>query len=95
MWLILYMTDHAPPMKLEKHYTCWIERRWHISGSQVNKKTPCQALQSTSLSLSKIADAKIFNFEEWGLARPVIAPCISFLEVHNYCAQGMTFEICS
>ena len=23
------MTDHAP-MKLEKHYTCWIERRWHI-----------------------------------------------------------------
>ena len=66
MWLILYMTDHAPPpppMKLEKHYTCWIERRWHISGSQVNKKTPCPALQL-------IADAKIFNFEEWGLARP-------------------------
>ena len=22
-------TDHAP-MKLEKHYICWIERRWHI-----------------------------------------------------------------
>ena len=21
------MTDHAP-MKLDKHYTCWIERRW-------------------------------------------------------------------
>ena len=25
----LHMTDHAL-MKLEKHYTCWIERRWHI-----------------------------------------------------------------
>ena len=23
----LHMTDHAP-MKVEKHYTCWIERRW-------------------------------------------------------------------
>ena len=24
------MTDHAP-MKLDKHYTCWLEKRWHIS----------------------------------------------------------------
>ena len=24
-----HMTDHAP-MQLEKHYTCLIERRWHI-----------------------------------------------------------------
>ena len=27
----LHMTDHAP-MKLEEHYTCWIERRWLDSG---------------------------------------------------------------
>ena len=25
----LHMTDHTP-MQLEKHYTCCIERRWHI-----------------------------------------------------------------
>ena len=31
------MTDHAP-MKLEKLYTCWIERRWHISGGNFHLK---------------------------------------------------------
>ena len=39
------MTEHAP-MKLEKYYTCWIERTWHLP-----KKYPVLRLATGPLSV--------------------------------------------
>ena len=50
------MTDHAP-MKLEKYYTCWKERRWHTP-----KKSPYPRL-TTGLLVSNggISDVAIIS----------------------------------
>ena len=31
LMILLYQGSEEQPMKLEMHYTCWIERRWYIS----------------------------------------------------------------
>ena len=47
------MTDHAP-MKLEKHYTCWIVRRWHIPNKYRIPRLATGLLVSNELLLEAV-----------------------------------------
>ena len=44
------MTDHAP-MKLEKHYICWVERRWHIPNILIETETTKRSQYSIALAI--------------------------------------------
>ena len=55
--MYLNMTDHAP-MKLEKHYSCWIERRWHIP-----KKSHFPRLATGLLVSNALIQLKMSNID--------------------------------
>ena len=57
------MTDHAP-MKLEKHYTWWIERRWHIPN-----KPPFTRLATSLLVSNAWIQHKIVQYWWWFLSQ--------------------------